>query len=70
MSSRPQDEPQSERAAVQLTRGEKADLRLVSITMEITESQLLRDCTVAEIVERAAEIRRRIAVAAPTGSAA
>jgi hypothetical protein len=55
-----QPEPQSERAAVQLTRSEKEDLRFVSVADRITESSLLRDHTVAQIVERASELRRKL----------
>lgn len=58
MTAHPQQEPQSERAAVQLTPSEKAALKLVSLFDEITESALLRDNTVAQIVDRAADIRR------------
>lgn len=63
MVVRTQPEPQSERAAVQLTPSEKEDLRLVSFFEKITESALLRDRTVAEIVERAEEIRAKVEAA-------
>lgn len=69
MATQSQPEPQSERAAVQLTRSEKADLRLVSVSDQITESSLLREKTIDEIVARAAEIRRRIAEPAESGAA-
>lgn len=63
MTAKTQPEPQSERAAVQLTRAEKDALRLVSAFDETTESTLLRDMTVAQIVRRAAQIRRKVEAA-------
>lgn len=63
MASESQPEPQDQRATLTLTRSEKDDLRLVSVFDEVSESALLRDRTVAEIVERADEIRAMKAVA-------
>lgn len=59
MATESQPEPQNERAAVTLTKSEKDALRLVSIFDEVSESSLLRDSTVAQIVERAEKIRHR-----------
>lgn len=55
----PSQEPQSERATLTLTRAEKDALRLVAIMDEVSESSLLRDFTVSQIVERADSIRSR-----------
>lgn len=57
--SEPSQEPLNERAAVVLTRSEKDALRLVSLFDEVSESSLLRDSTVAQIVERATALRRQ-----------
>lgn len=61
MATQSQAEPQNERAAVTLTKSEKDALRLVSVFDEVSESALLRDFTVAQVVERADEIRGRAA---------
>lgn len=50
-------EPQNERASATVTATEKAALRLVSVFDARSESELLRDYTIAQIVERAAVIR-------------
>jgi hypothetical protein len=68
MGSQSQPEAQTERAAVQLTRAEKDALRLVSLMDDITESALLRDRTVAEIVARATVIRSAMPQPAETGA--
>lgn len=61
MADDTQAEPRSERAAVTLTASEKAALRLVSAVEGTDESTLLRENTVAEIVARADEIRKKVA---------
>lgn len=53
-------ESRTERAGVTLTKTEKDSLRLVSTVDETDESTLLRDFTLADILERAAEIRCRL----------
>lgn len=53
-------ESRTERAAVTLTKSEKDALRLVSTVERTDESSLLRDFSVADIVARADEIRRKL----------
>jgi hypothetical protein len=71
MATALQPEPQNERASLTLTRSEKDALRLVSTADRVSESNLLRERTVAQIVERADEIRSRLepATAAADGDA-
>lgn len=59
----PPMESRTERAAVTLTKTEKDALRLVAIVDKTDESTLLRNGTVAEIVTRAEEIRRKMEAA-------
>ena len=62
-------ESRTERAGVTLTKSEKGALRLVSSVDRTDESSLLRDFTLADILGRADEIRRRLAaVPAETGA--
>jgi hypothetical protein len=60
MATELQPEPQNERASLTLTRSEKDALRLVSTVDRVSESNLLRERTVAQVVERADEIRSRL----------
>lgn len=53
-------ESRTERAAITLTKSEKDSIRLVSTVDQIDESTLLRDNTVAQVLERANEIRRKL----------
>ncbi len=69
MGAGSQPEAQDQRATLMLTRAEKDDLRLVSVVDEVTESTLLRDRTVGQIVERADEIRGAMKLAATKGAA-
>lgn len=61
MATASQVEPQNERAAVTVTKTEKEALRLVSIFDGKSESALLRDHTIAEIVRRGEVLRERAA---------
>jgi hypothetical protein len=55
-----QEESRTERGHVTLTPSEKNALRLVSTVDQKDESTLLRDFTVADILERADDIRRKL----------
>lgn len=58
MTMESQDEPRNENAAVRLTRSEKDALRLVSGFDEVSESSLLREFPIRDIVARADAIRQ------------
>lgn len=57
-------EARSERAAVMLTPDEKAAVRFVAAIRNLTESDLLRDCTIGEIVASHAAARAKLEGAA------
>ena len=54
------EESRTERATVTLTPSEKAAVRLVSTIERTDESTLIRDHTIAAILDRAEEIRRKL----------
>jgi len=56
-------ESRSERAAVMLTPTEKRAVRFLADAMNSTESDILRDMTITEIVGRYHEIRERLGLA-------
>jgi hypothetical protein len=53
----PQDEARTISAGCKVTKAEKDALRVVAAFDETTESDLLRDCTMADVLRRADEIR-------------
>ena len=59
----PTQESRSERAAVMLTPTEKRAVRFLADVMNRTESDILRDMTIKEIVGRYNEIRERLGLA-------
>lgn len=63
MSGSTQEEPRNERASLAITASEKEALRLVSLLDRISESNLLRDMTIDQIVARAHQIREQTKVA-------
>lgn len=64
----PQDEARTISAGCKVSKAEKDALRLVAAFDETTESDLLRDSTMAEVMRRADEIRSM--KPAPNGSGA
>lgn len=52
-----QDEPRNISAGCKVTQSEKAALELVAMVDVTSESNLLRDRTLAQVMERAEEIR-------------
>lgn len=63
MTTESQAEPRNQRATITLTPSEKDCIRLVSIFDKTDESTLIRDQTIAQIVARADEIRKRVEAA-------
>ena len=57
-------EGRTERGAVMLTAAEKKDVRFVADALGLTESDALRDFTIADITARAADMRKRLGLAA------
>jgi hypothetical protein len=57
-------ESRTERASVMLTTAEKKDLRFVADALSLTESDTLRDHTITDIRARAADMRRKLGLAA------
>lgn len=53
-------ESRTERATITLTPSEKAAIRLVATVDRTDESNLLREQTIADILVRAEEIRRKL----------
>lgn len=60
MTIESQGEPRNQRAATAVTESEKAALRMVSAFDEVSESELLRDWTITQVVNRAGELRQAI----------
>lgn len=52
-----QEDPRTVTVSARVTKAEKDALRVVAALDETTESELLRDCTMADIMARADEIR-------------
>lgn len=52
-----QEESRTVTVSARVTKAEKDALRVVAALDETTESDLLRDCTMAEVMARADEIR-------------
>lgn len=62
-----QDETRTTTVAARVTKAEKDALKLVAAFDETTESDLLRDSTITEVMQRATRIRKLIPSAPRVG---